>query len=111
MVIVNFVGAFVGLIQPLFQTTEGYTEKVSSNIAKETVKYESLVAQVELLAGGELTYSCSRRLSERGWGLYMIQNESLLYICSDRERSSVREEQIAREDERNLCKKVPLPVQ
>ena len=35
---------------------------------------------MELLAGGELTHGSSRRLVDRGWGLYINKNESLRHL-------------------------------
>ena len=57
---------------PQFQTREGYADS-GADIAKETVRYEALVAQVELLQGGELTFSSSRVLEKRGWGLLVTE--------------------------------------
>ncbi len=39
--------------------------------AEACIQYAALVSQVELLAGGELMHGCSRKLSDRGWGLTM----------------------------------------
>ena len=52
--------------RPLFQTAEGYSLTPGPTEAKETVRYEALVSQVEQLTGGELTHGCLRRLSDRG---------------------------------------------
>ena len=51
---------------PLYQTANGYVTEVGPTIAKETVRYEALVSQVELLHGGELSHGSTRRLSDRG---------------------------------------------
>ena len=59
---------------PQFQTREGYADE-GTDMAKETVRYEALVAQVELLQGGELTQSSSRLLEKRGWGLLVNERE------------------------------------
>ena len=71
-----WVGARV-VHKPLYQTPEGYTTAENLNPAKETIRYEALVLQVEQLAGGELAYGCSRRLSLRGWGLQLDEEETL----------------------------------
>ena len=55
---------------PQYQTRNGYQDS-GEEIAKETVLYAALVAQVELLMGGELTHSSSRLLEKRGWGLLL----------------------------------------
>ena len=38
--------------RPLYQTPEGYSAEPGPRIAKELVRYEALVTQVETLAGG-----------------------------------------------------------
>ena len=75
---------------PCYQTPEGYSLEAGPQIAKETVRYEALVSQVELLVGGELTAGSARRLSDRGWGLLMSEEDTVAYIrqagkgwCSD----------------------------
>jgi hypothetical protein len=63
---------------PQYQTPEGYsTTATASPEARETVRYEALVLQVELLRGGELTYGSARTLSNRGWGLQMSLEDRL----------------------------------
>ena len=57
-------------------------------IAQEVIKYEALVQQVELLAGGELTHGSARRLLDRGWGLYINRNDVArfmkeVFFCKD----------------------------
>ena len=66
----------------------GYT-LVPGNPAKESVSYPALVAQVELLTGGELMHSCSRRLADRGWGLLININESIRFLHDIRVESSM----------------------
>ena len=51
---------------PQFQTPNGYSDSPVPNIAKEQVRYEALVLQVELLVGGELTHGSARTLHDRG---------------------------------------------
>ena len=63
---------------PQYQTPDGYSTTVTSAPeARETVRYEALVLQVELLKGGELAYGSARTLSNRGWGLHMDLEERL----------------------------------
>ena len=52
--------------------------------AKSVVRYEALVSQVELLSGGELAAGDVRRLSDRGWGLWIEENETLRFLQSAR---------------------------
>ena len=52
--------------RPCFQTPAGYSTVPSSYEAKESIRYDALVSQVELLTGGELTHGCSRPLREAG---------------------------------------------
>ena len=59
-----------------YQSPEGYTSTVGPILAEETVRYEAIVAQVERLTGGELTHGSARRLSDRGWGLLLKQDEA-----------------------------------
>ena len=61
--------------RPLFQAATGYSLTPGPTEAKETVRYEALVSQVEQLTGGELTHGCLRRLSDRGWGLLVEEEE------------------------------------
>ena len=49
-------------------------------MARETIRYEALVLQVGFLAGGELSHSTCRRLSDRGWGLYIEKRGTIDYI-------------------------------
>ena len=44
------------------------------------MRYEALVSQVELLHGGELTSSSTRRLSDRGWGLLISEPDQVAFI-------------------------------
>ena len=61
---------------PQYQTPDAYSTTVTSAPeAREAVRYEALVLQVELLRGGELAYGSARTLSNRGWGLHMDLEE------------------------------------
>eukprot|EP00969_Alexandrium_andersonii_P185867 8212741-Alexandrium_andersonii.AAC.1 len=56
--------------QLLWQTREGYSiDPAAGEPARETVRYEALVYQVELLQTGELSLGSARKLIDRGWGL------------------------------------------
>ena len=63
--------------RPLFQCDHSRTTEQGPHAAKDTVLYAALKQQVELLAGGELTHSSSRRLSVGGWGLLIDEVEAL----------------------------------
>ena len=78
---------------PLYQTPMGYT-LVPGNPAKESVLYPALVAQVELLTGGELMHSCARRLADRGWGLLININESVRFLHDIRVESRMVQESV-----------------
>ena len=67
------------VFRPLYQTAMGLTLVPGPDEATAPVNYESLVQQVELLSGGELTHGSSRRLVDRGWGLYIKNNEALRF--------------------------------
>jgi hypothetical protein len=58
-----------------YQTPHGYSSVVGPIEAKERIRYEALVAQVERLTGGELNHGSARRLSDRGWGLLLKELE------------------------------------
>ena len=60
---------------PQFQTRDGYADE-GEEPAKETVRYDALVLQVELLVGGELRYGSARSLQRRGWGLLIDKRPS-----------------------------------
>ena len=60
---------------PLFSSPEGEVGGPGHPTLKAQVRYQALVLQVELLAGGELTYGSSRTLSNRGWGLMLEEEE------------------------------------
>ena len=47
---------------------------------EELIRYVALVTVVELLMGGELMQSCSRRLEQGGWGLKMEIGEQVQYF-------------------------------
>ena len=66
--------------RPYFQTPFGYTLVPGGAEAKESVHYEALQQQVELLTGGELTGGSSRRLSDKGWGLLIKNIEALRFL-------------------------------
>ena len=66
--------------KPLNQSREGYTTAAGTGTAKETIRYEALVSQVEMLAGGELAYSSARRLSDRGWGLLLSDEDVIEHV-------------------------------
>eukprot|EP00969_Alexandrium_andersonii_P043197 1894119-Alexandrium_andersonii.AAC.1 len=56
--------------QLLWQTREGYSANpTGGEPARETVRYEALVYQVELLQSGELALGPARELIDRGRGL------------------------------------------
>ena len=66
--------------RPCFQTPEGYAEE-GAREAMEVVRYEALVEPVDLLTGGELRHGIARRLCDRGWGLYIKNNEALRFLA------------------------------
>ena len=66
--------------RPQYQTTHGYTTVLVTSVAKETIRYEAMVLQVELLVGGELAYSSARRLSDRGWGLLIEKEGEVAHV-------------------------------
>ena len=68
--------------RPYYQTNAGYSLEPGPDEAKETVRYDALVSQVELLTGGELTQGCARRLSERGWGLLICEKKVVCFLRS-----------------------------
>ena len=68
------------VLRPLFQTPEGLTTTPGPIAAKESARYEALVAQVEQLTGGELSYGSARCLSDRGWGLLLDEGEGLAFL-------------------------------
>ena len=65
--------------RPQFQTPYGYTTVPNHIEAKESIRYEAVVSQVETLSGGELKHGCARSLSDRGWGLLLNRNESVRF--------------------------------
>ena len=65
----------------------GQTHAAGHPPAKDIVRYQALVLQVELRQGGELTYSSSRTLSDRGWGLSVEPEEALQFLQRAAERA------------------------
>ena len=54
----------------LWQSRSGYSlDPSAGELARETVRYEALVFEVELLKSGELSLGSARTLIDRGWGL------------------------------------------
>jgi hypothetical protein len=89
--------------KPLYQSPAGMTTEVGPQIAKETVRYSGLVSEVELLTGGELTAGSARRLSDRGWGLQVEEEEMLAFIREAGRLSLVSDGSIFATLDRTLC--------
>ena len=67
---------------PQHQSRDGYTDEVTAEVAKERVPYSMCKLQVELMAGGELTYGSSRRLERGSWGLFIEEREAVNFLCT-----------------------------
>ena len=79
----------------------------SGEPARETVRYEALVFEVELLESGELSLGSARLLIDRGWGLKVSAGNgcnALLALSS-----SARRGRLAGSDPPGLPQAGPTP--
>ncbi len=73
--------------KPQYQTPEGYTDEPLPTLAMERVLYSMCKFQVELMAGGELSYGSLRKLEKGSWGLFMEEREAVHFLFANRARA------------------------